>query len=117
MRKVRTYRIYPVTEGLFFAVLAMILSSVTAFFIYHHALNAIEYEIKDGLLRTTAGIAACLDGDLIATFNSPDQKNDAKYLETLALMQKARLATKHCTYCRNNWERFRLVHAMHFSGI
>lgn len=96
--KVRRYLIYPLTEGIFLAVLALILTSVTAYFIYHHALSAIKEEIKDGLLRTSSGIAACLNGDLIASFDSPEKKDLPEYQATLALLQKARLATKHCTY-------------------
>ncbi|MDN5278670.1 MAG: hypothetical protein PWR01_2635 [Clostridiales bacterium] len=59
---------------------------------------AIEAEIKDGLLRTASGIAACLDGDTIATFDAPEKKDSDSYHKTLQLLQKARLATKHCTY-------------------
>ncbi len=95
--KIRKYYIYPISEGLFLAILALLLTSVTAYFIYHHALKAIKEEIKDGLLRTASGIAACLDGDLIASFDAPEKSELPAYGETLALLQKARLATKHCT--------------------
>lgn len=96
--KIRKYYIYPISEGLFLAILALLLTSATAYFIYHHALKAIKEEIKDGLLRTASGIAACLDGDLIASFDAPEKSELPAYGETLALLQKARLATKHCTY-------------------
>jgi hypothetical protein len=95
---IRKYLIYPITEGILLALLALVLTSVTAFFIYHHALAAIEAEIKDGLLRTASGIAACLDGDLIASFDKPEKKDFPSYQQTIKLLQKARLATKHCTY-------------------
>lgn len=95
---VRKYLIYPVTEGVVLALLALFLTAVTAFFIYHHALKAIKAEIQDGLLRTASGIAACLDGDLIATFDAPEKKDLPEYQAMLKLLQKARLATKHCTY-------------------
>ncbi len=95
---IRKYYINPVTEGLVLASLALFLTAVTSYFIYHHALNAIKAEIRDGLLRTASGIAACLDGDLIASFDSPDKKDLPEYLATVSLLQKARLATKHCTY-------------------
>lgn len=96
--KIRRYFIYPLAEGIFLAVLALFLTSVTAYFIYHHALSAIQAEIKDGLLRTASGIAACLDGDEIASFDSPEKKDLPAYLNTVTLLQNARLATKHCTY-------------------
>jgi hypothetical protein len=97
-QSIRKYIIYPVTEGVVLALLALFLTSVTAFFIYHHALTAIEAEIKDGLLRTASGIAACLDADLIETFDSPEKSTLPEYQRTVKLLQKARLATKHCTY-------------------
>lgn len=96
--KIRKYYIYPVTEGLVLAMLALFLTSVTSYFIYHHALLAIKAEIKDGLLRTVSGIASCLDGNLLASFDAPEKKDLPEYLATVALLQKARLATKHCTY-------------------
>ncbi|HNX74911.1 MAG TPA: PDC sensor domain-containing protein [Candidatus Rifleibacterium sp.] len=95
---IRKYYIYPVTEGLTLAILALFLTAVTSFFIYHHALLAIKAEIKDGLLRTASGIAACLDGNLLASFDSPEKKDLPEYQAMIALLQKARLATKHCTY-------------------
>lgn len=96
--KVRRYVIYPIAEGVFLAVLALLLTAITAFFIYHHAMKAIEVEIKDGLLRTAAGIAACMDGDELATFDSPEKKDLPAYHKTIKFLQKARIATKHCTY-------------------
>jgi hypothetical protein len=96
--KIRKYYIYPITEGCILAFLALMLTAVTSYFIYHHALYAIKEEIRDGLLRTSSGIAACLDGDMLASFDSPDKKDLPEYLATVELLQKARIATKHCTY-------------------
>ena len=96
--KVKNYIIYPVTEGIVLALVALFFTSITAFFIYHHALKAIELEIKDGLLRTVSGIVACLDGDEIARFDAPEKKDMKSYQDMVKLLQKARLATKHCTY-------------------
>ncbi len=97
-QKIRKYTIYPIAEGLALALFALFLTSITSFFIYHHALSAIEGEIKDGLLRTASGIAACLDADLIETFDSQEKSSLKSYQKMLKLLQKARLATKHCTY-------------------
>lgn len=96
--KIRKYYIYPATEGVFLAFLALLLTAVTSYFIYHHALFAIKEEIRDGLLRTVSGIAACLNGDQIASFDSPEKKDLPEYLQTVSMLQKARIATKHCTY-------------------
>ncbi len=96
--KIRKYFIYPATEGIFLAFLALLLTAVTSYFIYHHALFAIKEEIRDGLLRTASGIAACLNGDQIASFDSPEKKDLPEYLKTVSMLQKARIATKHCTY-------------------
>ena len=95
---IRKYYIYPITEGIFLAFLALLLTAVTSYFIYHHALFAIKEEIRDGLLRTASGIAACLDGDQIASFDSPEKKDLPEYQKTVSMLQKARIATKHCTY-------------------
>lgn len=95
---IRKYLIYPLAEGVILALIALLLTAVTAFFIYHHALKAIKAEIKDGLLRTASGIAACLDKDLIESFDSPEKKNLPEYQAMLKTLQQARIATKHCTY-------------------
>jgi hypothetical protein len=96
--KIKRYIIYPVTEGIVLALVALFFTALTAFFIYHHAMNAIEAEIKDGLLRTASGIAACIDGDKVASFDAPEKKDLPSYQDMIELLQKARLATKHCTY-------------------
>jgi len=95
---IRKYYIYPATEGVFLAFLALLLTAVTSYFIYHHALFAIKEEIRDGLLRTVSGIAACLDGNQVASFDSPEKKDLPEYQKTVEMLQKARIATKHCTY-------------------
>ncbi len=98
IENVESYLIYPVAEGLVLASVALFLTTITAYFIYFHALKGIQYEIKDGLLRTVSGIASCIDADQIGSFTSPEQANDENYLAMVKKLQKARLATKHCTY-------------------
>ncbi|MDD3148782.1 MAG: hypothetical protein PHD82_15920, partial [Candidatus Riflebacteria bacterium] len=52
---IRKYYINPVAEGLVLASIALFLTAITSFFIYHHALSAIKAEIRDGLFRTASG--------------------------------------------------------------
>ena len=49
-------------------------------------------------MRTVSGIAACLDGDKIATFNSPKDFEREDYQEMSRLLQKVRIGTKHLSY-------------------
>jgi hypothetical protein len=98
VQNVESYIIYPIAEGLVLASVALFLTTITAYFIYFHALKGIRYEIKEGLLRTVSGIASCIDADQIGSFTSPEQANDENYLKMVKKLQKARLATKHCAY-------------------
>ncbi len=94
----KKYKISPAIEGIALGVFALLLTFITAYFIYTNSMDVLQKEIKDGLLRTVSGIAACLDGDKIATFTDPKDAERADYQEMITLLQKARIGTKHISY-------------------
>ena len=97
-KEAKKYNISPVMEGAILGVFALLLTFITAYFIYTNSMAVLENEIKDGLLRTVSGIAATLDGDKIATFTKPEDVARDDYQEMVALLQKARIGTKHISY-------------------
>ncbi len=97
-KKAKRYNISPALEGAGLGLFALLLTFITAYFIYSNSMTVLEQEIRDGLLRTVSGIAACLDGDKIATFNSPNDVARQDYQDMVKLLQKARIGTKHCSY-------------------
>ena len=96
--KAKKYTISPAIEGITLGIFALLLTFITAYFIYTNSMDVLHKEIRDGLLRTVSGIAACLDGDKIATFNSPKDFEREDYQEMSRLLQKARIGTKHHSY-------------------
>ena len=97
-KEAKKYNISPVMEGAILGVFALLLTFITAYFIYTNSMAVLENEIKDGLLRTVSGIAATLDGDKIGTFTKPEDVARDDYQEMVALLQKARIGTKHISY-------------------
>lgn len=97
-KEAKKYKISPAVEGAILGVFALLLTFITSYFIYSNSMTVLEQEIKDGLLRTVSGIAACLDGDKLATFTDPKDVAREDYQEMVALIQRARIGTKHCSY-------------------
>ncbi len=82
------YSIYPLAEALFFGVVVFLAIFLTTYFIYHHALNAQKGEIKQGLVRTGAVLAAFVDGDMQKLFVSRDQETSDLYKSALIPFRK-----------------------------
>ena len=97
-QKAKKYRISPAFEGIILGIFALLLTFITAYFIYINSMGVLQKEIKDGLLRTVSGIAACLDGDKISSFKSAKDAERQDYKDMIALLQKARIGTKHISY-------------------
>ncbi len=97
-KQAKRYNISPAIEGAVLGLFALLLTFITAYFIYSNSMTVLEAEIRDGLLRTVSGIAACLDGDKIATFTDPKDVSRQDYQDMVALLQRARIGTKHCSY-------------------
>jgi signal transduction histidine kinase len=100
--KVTSFRIFPVLEGGGVGLFALIAITVSAYFIYARALDALRGEIKEGLLRNVAAAATTIDGDLHRTFVSKSQKNDPQYVEFLRKLEAIRQASKHVRYLYTN---------------
>lgn len=97
-KEAKKYTISPAFEGAILGVFALLLTFITAYFIYHNSMNVLRLEIKDGLLRTVSGIAACIDGDTLETFTKQSDVSRPEYQEMVTLLQKARIGTKHISY-------------------
>ena len=97
-QQAKKYNISPAIEGIALGIFALLLTFITAYFIYTNSMDVLQQEIKDGLLRTVSGIAACLDGDKLATFTDPKDAERQDYQEMVSLIQRARIGTKHISY-------------------
>ena len=101
-KEAKKYSISPILEGAVLGVFALLLTFITAYFIYTNSMTVLKNEIKDGLLRTVSGIAATLDGDKIGTFTKQEDVGRKDYQEMVSLIQKARIGTKHISYLHIN---------------
>ena len=90
-KEAKKYSISPILEGAVLGVFALLLTFITAYFIYTNSMTVLKNEIKDGLLRTVSGIAATLDGDKIGTFTKQEDVGRKDYQEMVSLIQKARI--------------------------
>lgn len=81
--QVAEYRIYPLAEAISIGVAVFAAIMLTTYFIYHHALAAQKGEIREGLVRTGAVLAAFIDGDLHKTFTSREQESGEDYKRAL----------------------------------
>lgn len=92
----------PIHEGIITAILCLLASSVSSYYIHIRSLNALQEEIKEGLLRNVSATATILDGDIHKTFISKNQKNDLKYIEFLKQMEQIRKASQNIRYIYTN---------------
>lgn len=92
----------PVFEGLAIGLFSLIAMSICIYFIYFRALDALQEEIKEGLIRNVSAVATTIDGDLHKKFRSPSQKNDPEYIEYLKKLESIRQASKYVRYLYTN---------------
>lgn len=99
-KEAKKYSISPALEGAILGIFALFLTFITAYFIYTNSMDVLQHEIKDGLMRTVSGIAACLDVEKIEKFKSYSKadKDKEDYLEMVKLLQQARIGTEHCSF-------------------
>ena len=92
----------PVFEGLAIGLFSLIAMSICIYFIYVRALDALQEEIKEGLVRNVSAVATTIDGDLHKKFRSPSQKNDPEYIDYLKKLESIRQASKYVRYLYTN---------------
>lgn len=101
MKKKRLH-IHPLAEGISIFAISLITMSVCIYFIYARSLNALQEEIKEGLVRTVSSAATTINGDLHKKFRSMAQKHDPEYVEFLKKLEAIRVASKHVRYLYTN---------------
>lgn len=99
-KEAKKYNISPALEGAVLGLFALLLTFITAYFIYSNSMDVLQQEIKDGLLRTVSAVVPSLDVDKIEkfkTYTAQDQFKD-DYQEMIRLLQKIRIGTKHISF-------------------
>lgn len=102
---VKMLSIFPKTEGLSIALFSLITMSICIYFIYVRALNALQEEIKEGLVRNVSAVATTLNGingDLHKKFRNKSFKNDPVYIDYLKKLENIRQASKYVRYLYTN---------------
>lgn len=94
--------LYPKLAGLAMFILIFTITGLFAYFIYLKGIEAVENEIKAGLLSSVEAAATIIDGDLHKIFNSQTSRNDQLYLNTIAPLEKIRQASKNIRYIYTN---------------
>lgn len=97
-KEAKKYTISPASEGIILGIFALLLTFITAYFIYSNSMSVLQLEIKDSLLRMVSSLANCMDGDVLETFTKPSDVSKPEYQQFVKLLQKARIGTKHCCY-------------------
>jgi hypothetical protein len=99
-KEAKKYNISPALEGAALGLFALLLTFITAYFIYSNSMDVLQQEIKDGLLRTVSGIVPCLDVDKIEKFKGYKAEDQFKddYQQMVRLLQKIRIGTKHISF-------------------
>lgn len=93
---------YPRLTGLAMFFLIFIITGVFAYFIYLKAIEAVENEIKAGLLSNVAAAATVIDGDLHKSFNESTERDDPLYLGAIEPLERIRQASKNIRYIYTN---------------
>ena len=93
--KVRSYKIYPLTEAIIATLIISLAVGISSYFIFVRSDAALKDEIKEGLLRTAAVTAATIvDGDLHKRFTHREQEKTAAYRNAVNIMGNVLEANK-----------------------
>lgn len=100
--KIEKTRSMPVLEGIAIGAMMLLSIGASATYLYFQAVDAVKAEIKEGIQRSTASVAAMVNGDEHETFTSKEQKFDPNYLKYVAPLERARMASKYVPYIYTN---------------
>lgn len=92
----------PVLEGIAIGLMMLLSIGASATYLYFQAVDAVKAEIKEGIQRSTASVAAMINGDEHEKFNDKSQKFDPGYLNYVAPLERARQASKYVPYIYTN---------------
>lgn len=92
----------PVLEGIAIGLMMLLSIGASATYLYFQAVDAVKAEIKEGIQRSTASVAAMINGDEHEKFNDKSQKFDPSYLNYVAPLERARQASKYVPYIYTN---------------
>lgn len=100
--KLEKTRSMPVLEGIAIGLMMLLSIGASATYLYFQAVDAVKAEIKEGIQRSTASVAAMINGDEHQKFNDKSQKFDPEYLNYVAPLERARQASKYVPYIYTN---------------
>jgi hypothetical protein len=92
----------PALQGFLFAIIWLLVTNVTIYFIYVRSVEAVKEEIRDGLLRNVSVAATTIDGDKHRLFTAKTSPNDPVYLAFIRNMEEIRQAAKDVRYLYTN---------------
>ncbi len=95
---VKQYRMYPALEGAAVALVTLVALLSSIYFIYVQAKDAVEEEIKEGLVRNVSAAATTIDGDRHRTFTGDTDPDDPAYVEFLGKLEAIRQASAYVRY-------------------
>lgn len=96
--KVRSYRIYPLAEGLIAAIVICFAVGISSWFIYVRSDAALQGEIQDGLLRTTAVVSTMIDGDIHKSLTSKKQESSEEYQDLVKTLRQIKASNEDIHY-------------------
>ena len=92
----------PAFQGVLFAMIWLMVTNVTIYFIYVRSVEAVKEEIRAGLLRNVSAAATTLDGDQHRQFTAETNPNDPIYQSFIGHMEEIRQASKDVRYLYTN---------------
>lgn len=92
----------PAIEGILFTLAWLTLTNITIYFIYVRAVEAVEEQIREGLLRNVSAAATMIDGDQHQLFTSKAFKNNKGYLSLVNRLERVRKASSDVKYAYTN---------------
>ena len=93
----KSYRIYPLTEGILIGLFVFFAIFMTTFFIYQYSLDAQKGEIKEGLLRTAKVVGAFINADVHQNL-IVGQETSNNYLQQIKPLEVALKADESIKY-------------------
>ena len=92
------YRVNPLLEAIAVAVVIILATFSTTYFIYDRAVAAQEAEIRQGLFRTAQVAASVIDPELHQTFTQAGDEQSENYQQALAPLVKMQASDPQIAY-------------------
>lgn len=92
------YHIHPFQEAVAVALVIILATFSTTYFIYERALHAQEAEIRQGLLRTAHVAASIIDPQTHQSFTSAEEEQSKRYQKALAPLVRMQQSDPQIAY-------------------